>query len=85
VTRVAGFCRKHEGGLGEIKLACDLLHLFLCEPLGLRQNGQLIPAKASLRKHVADVVSVFHEIWLQTLRVVGSSRRKICGAVGEKL
>ena len=65
VTRVAGICRKNERALGEIKLARDLLHLIRREPFGLWQNSQLIPAEASLRKHVADVISVFHILVFQ--------------------
>jgi len=60
VTRVAGFCRKDEGGLGEVELACDLLHLMIGKAVRLGQHGQRIPAEARLRKHITDVVSIFH-------------------------
>src|ERR1700719_617142 len=61
VTRVTGFCRKHESALGEVELACDLLHLTIRKAVCLGQHGQWIPAEARLRKHVTCVVSIFHE------------------------
>src|SRR5438874_12276414 len=61
VTRVPGFCRKYESKFGEIKLACDLLHLMIRKALRLGQHGQRIPAEALLRNHVPDVISKFHE------------------------
>ena len=64
--RVTSARRKNERALGEIKLARDLLHLILRQPFGLGQHGQLIPAKAILRKHVADVVSIF-QVWLSVI------------------
>ena len=57
--------RKNERALGKIKLARDLLHLIRREPFGFWQHSQLIPAEASLRKHVADVISVFHILVFQ--------------------
>src|SRR5690242_16472662 len=71
-TGVSSFCRKHERGLGEIKLARDLLHLFLGEPLGLRQHRQLIPAKAPLGEYIADVVLVVHEFGLKTYKLISA-------------
>jgi hypothetical protein len=35
------------------------------EPSGFWQHSQLIPAEASLRKHVADVISAFHILVFQ--------------------
>src|SRR5439155_6970563 len=61
VTRVPGFCGKYESAFGEIKLACDLLHLMIRKALRLGQHGQRIPAEAPLRKHVTGVISIFHE------------------------
>src|SRR5206468_6038419 len=61
VTRVASFCRKHEGALGEVELACDLLHLMIRKALRLGQHGQRIPAEAPLGKNITDVVAIFHE------------------------
>ena len=63
--RVTGARRKNERALGEIELARDLLHLIRLEPFGFWQHSQLIPAEASLRKHVADVISVFHILVFQ--------------------
>src|SRR5437016_12621980 len=72
MTRVAGFCRKHEGALGEVEFACDLLHLMVRKAVRVGQHGQWIPAEARLRKHITGVVSIFHEII--------SSRRTECQA-----
>src|SRR5205085_1920779 len=60
VTRVAGFCRKDEGGLGEVELAGDLLHLMIRMTVRLGQYGQRITAEPRLGKHITDVVSIFH-------------------------
>src|SRR5437762_2613928 len=60
-TRVAGFCGKDEGALGEVELTCDLLHLTIRKAVRLGQHGQRIPAEAPLGKHVTGVVSIFHE------------------------
>src|SRR5438552_3941284 len=61
VTCVAGFCRKDEGALGEVELTCDLLHLMIGKTVRVGQYGQRIPPEARLRKHITDVVSIFHE------------------------
>src|SRR5439155_17885741 len=61
VTRVPGFCGKYESAFGEIKLACDLLHLMIRKALRLGQHGQRIPAEAPLGKNITGVVSIFHE------------------------
>jgi hypothetical protein len=63
--RVTSTRRKNERALGEIKLARDLLHPIRREAFGFWQHSQLIPAEASLRKHVADVISVFHILVFQ--------------------
>src|SRR5207248_2397486 len=61
VTRLVDLCWKYEGAFGEIKLACDLLHLMIGKAVRLGQHGQRIPAEARLRKHVTGVVTIFHE------------------------
>jgi hypothetical protein len=57
---VAGFGRQHEGALGEVELAGDLLHPRLGKAAGVGQDGQRVAAERAIGEDVADEVPVAH-------------------------
>jgi hypothetical protein len=62
------FRREHEGGLGKIELACNLLHLPIRKTCRFGQHSQLIAAEANFGKDVANVITVAQLIYPPYLR-----------------
>ena len=59
-SRMPSLRREHKRGLGEVELACDLLHLMVGQAVRARQYGQRIPAEASLCEHVTREIPILH-------------------------
>ena len=60
LASMSGSGREHEGGLGQVELLGDLLHLLIAQPLGLGQDSKLIAAEARVGEDIAEVVVVTH-------------------------
>ena len=66
-ARVPGFGRQHEGALGEVELAGDLLHAPARETARVRQDGERIAPEETVGKDIDEDEPVAHA-WVQARR-----------------